>query len=88
MSNIGKYGVLDIYSSHDHNPFLTFPPERQGNFGDAEALHERSLTIREKTLGPDHPDVGRSLGSMAVLLKNQVRTMKERPRNVVISIDI
>ena len=88
MSNIGKYSVLDIYFSHDHHPFLSFPPERQGNYRDAEALYQRSITIWEKTFGPDHPDVGMSLRNMANMLYKQVRTKEEHPRNGVISIDV
>ena len=29
----------------------------QGRYADAEPLFKRSLAIREKALGPDHPDV-------------------------------
>ena len=31
----------------------------QGRYADAEPLYKRSLAIREKALGPDHPDVAR-----------------------------
>eukprot|EP00752_Nemacystus_decipiens_P018035 g16168.t1 len=43
----------------------------QGYYEDAKPLYERSLAIREKVLGPDHPDVASSLNSLAVLLKTQ-----------------
>ena len=33
----------------------------------AEPLIKRSLAIREKVLGPDHPDVARSLNNLAEL---------------------
>jgi hypothetical protein len=29
----------------------------QGRYTEAEPLHQRALAIREKTLGPEHPDV-------------------------------
>ena len=32
----------------------------QGRYADAEPPFERSLAIREKALGPDHPDVSTS----------------------------
>ena len=32
--------------------------QRQQRYADAEPLFKRSLAIREKTLGPEHPDVG------------------------------
>jgi len=35
-------------------------------------LHERSLKIREKVLGPDHPDVAASLNELGLLLCAQV----------------
>src|SRR5262249_26382820 len=34
---------------------------------EVEPLLKRSLAIREKALGPDHPDVGASLNSLAIL---------------------
>eukprot|EP00752_Nemacystus_decipiens_P017370 g15565.t2 len=40
----------------------------QGNYDDAKPLYERSLAIREKVLGPDHPDVASSLNNLAGLL--------------------
>ena len=37
----------------------------QGRYAEAEPLYKRSLAIREKALGPDHPDVGTSLNNLA-----------------------
>ena len=37
----------------------------QGRYADAEPLYKRSLAIREKALGPDHPDVATSLNNLA-----------------------
>ncbi|HEY7544128.1 MAG TPA: tetratricopeptide repeat protein, partial [Blastocatellia bacterium] len=34
---------------------------RAGNYNEARPLAERALEIREKSLGPEHPDVARSL---------------------------
>ena len=31
-----------------------------GRYAEAEPLYRRSLEIREKQLGPDHPDVARA----------------------------
>ena len=45
----------------------------QGDYEGAKPLYERSLAIREKVLGPDHPDVASSLNNLAGLLENQVR---------------
>ncbi|MDB9823466.1 tetratricopeptide repeat protein, partial [Deltaproteobacteria bacterium] len=37
----------------------------QGKFAEAEPLYKRSLEIREKALGPDHPDVATVLENLA-----------------------
>jgi Tetratricopeptide repeat len=42
-------------------------------------LLERSLTIREKALGPEHPYVARSLNDLAVLLRDQRDFAGARP---------
>ena len=42
-------------------------------FLDAEPFYKRALAIREKALGPDHPDVATSLNNLAVLYNNQGR---------------
>ena len=39
----------------------------QGMYVEAESLYERSQTIREKVLGPEHPDVARALNDRASL---------------------
>ncbi len=57
----------------------------QDNQAEAESLFKRALAIREKTLGPDHPDVAASLESYATLLRKTHRaseaiTMEKRAR--------
>jgi len=39
----------------------------RGRYGEALPLCERSLAVREKALGPDHPDVAASLNDLAIL---------------------
>jgi len=39
----------------------------QDRTAEAEPLYQRSLAIREKVLGPDHPLVGTALDNLAVL---------------------
>ena len=41
--------------------------QSQGRYAEAEPLHKRSLAIREKALGTDHPDVANGLNSLAWL---------------------
>lgn len=38
---------------------------------DALPLCKRALAIREKVLGPDHPDVAKQLNNLALLCQNQ-----------------
>ena len=42
----------------------------QGRYAEAEPLYKRALAIREKALGPDHPDVATSLNNLAVLYRD------------------
>ena len=44
----------------------------QGKYEEALPLYKRSRAIREKVLGPDHPDVAQSLNNEAVLLQAMV----------------
>lgn len=48
----------------------------QGKYADAELLCEQARVIREKALGPEHPDVARSLNNRAELLVAKVRTVR------------
>ena len=41
--------------------------------------YKRSLAIREKALGPDHPDVAGSLNNLAVLYHDQGRYAEAEP---------
>ncbi|HMK77577.1 MAG TPA: tetratricopeptide repeat protein [Thermodesulfobacteriota bacterium] len=41
----------------------------QGKYGEAEPLYKRSLTIAEKTLGPNHPNVANICANMAKCYK-------------------
>ena len=43
----------------------------QGNYAEAAPLLQRSLAIREKALGPEHPDVATSLNNLAGLYQAQ-----------------
>jgi tetratricopeptide (TPR) repeat protein len=45
----------------------------QGHYAEAEPLLKRALAIREKALGPDHPDVGEALSNLAALYDEQSR---------------
>ncbi|MFI5013205.1 MAG: tetratricopeptide repeat protein [Hyphomicrobiales bacterium] len=50
-----------------------------GTYAQARPLYERSLAIREKALGADHPDTAVSLNNLAVLLQDQGDMAGARP---------
>lgn len=58
-------------------PSVTPGSSNQGRYAEAEPLYERSQAIREKILGPEHPDVATSLNNRAILLQRQVRAERE-----------
>ena len=51
----------------------------QGQYAQTEPLYKRSPAIREKVLGPDHPDVATSLENMAVLYRESGREKEAEP---------
>ena len=50
-----------------------------GRYSEAEPLLKRSLEIREKVLGPEHPDVATSLNNLALLYCDQGRYSEAEP---------
>ena len=52
---------------------------RAGKYADAIPLAQRALAIREKALGPNHPDVAMSLKNLASLYRNQGRYADAEP---------
>jgi Tetratricopeptide repeat len=46
----------------------------EGRNRDAELLHKLALSLREKVLGPDHPDVAMSLGNLAHIYNDECST--------------
>ena len=48
-------------------------------YSEARPLYERALAIREKVLGPEHPDTAMSLNNLAVLLQDQGDLAGARP---------
>lgn len=41
----------------------------QGKYEEAQAIYQESISIRENSLGRDHPDVAKSLHELAQLYK-------------------
>lgn len=50
----------------------------QAKYSEATELCDRSIAIRQEELGPDHPDVAKSLNALVKVLIDQV---KLNPRN-------
>ncbi len=50
--------------------------QRQGKYAEAQPLFQRALAIREKALGPEHPNVAFMLESYAELLRETGRTVE------------
>ena len=55
------------------------PAPNLGNYAAAEPLYRRSLAIREKVLGPEHPDVAASLSGLALLYQAQGNYAEAEP---------
>jgi tetratricopeptide (TPR) repeat protein len=51
----------------------------QGDFVAGRPLYERALAIREKVLGPEHPDTATILNNLALLLSLQGNFAAARP---------
>jgi Tetratricopeptide repeat len=53
--------------------------DNAGRYSEAEPLYKQSLTIREKVLGPDNPDVAAALNNLAFLYQEQGRYAEAGP---------
>ena len=51
----------------------------RGRYDESEPLYKRSLAIREKVLGAEHPDVATSLNNLAGLYHNQGKYTEAEP---------
>ncbi len=51
----------------------------QGRYADAEPFYKRSLAIKEKVLGPEHPNVATGLNNLALLYDDQGRYAAAEP---------
>ena len=49
------------------------------DYKEAELLLKRSLALRKRRLGPNHPDVAQSLNNIAILLCNQGKYIEAEP---------
>jgi hypothetical protein len=59
----------------------------QGKYAEAEPFYKRSLTIAEKSFGPDHPSVAVLLGHMAKIYtkmgnKKEAAKCEERAKRI------
>ena len=59
--------------------FFTPLTRRRGNHKGAERLYRRALSIKEKALGPEHPDIAMTLNNLAVLYKSENKLRAAAP---------
>ncbi len=52
--------------------------QAQGKYADAEPLYKRELVNFEKSLGPEHPQLAKSLANYAALLRKTGRLQRRR----------
>ena len=82
-----RAGLLSKWSSASltglDNTILHFPIVctyvLQGKYDEADRLLLRVIEIDEKTLGRAHPDLATALNNRALLLKKQVRAVRNLP---------
>ena len=60
---------------------LAHPAQDQGDLAGARPLFERALAIREKVLGPEHPDTATSLNNLAYPAPGTRATLRGRGRS-------
>ena len=56
---------------------------RAGKYAEATAFAEQELAIREKALGPDHPDVAQALNNLAALYSYLGRHAEAEPLAII-----
>src|ERR1700693_4057798 len=52
---------------------------RKRRYDEAEPLLRRALELREKALGPDHPDIAQSLNNLASIYRDRGEYEKAEP---------
>jgi tetratricopeptide (TPR) repeat protein len=69
--------LRSVLSVHPHDPVLlnnlAVVLAREAKYGQAEALYKQSLSINERQLGPEHPDVAANLENLADLYRQEER---------------
>ena len=72
LEHLRALGYLDTASPTGDRNLASLHFE-EGRYAEAELLYKRSLAVREKALGPDHPAVGTLLNNLAGLYRAQGR---------------
>ena len=72
---------VDEQASDILNGLASYRYGALGAYAAARPLNERALAIREKVLGPEHPDTANSLDNLALLLQAQGELAAARPLN-------
>ena len=53
--------------------------QAQGKLDEATPLYLRALSVREKALGPNHPDVAQGCNNLGVLYYKQAKHAEAKP---------
>lgn len=59
-------------------PIFAREPQARGEWAEAERLYLRSLEIKEKLLGPEHPDLALTLHNLAALFAGTGRAVEAK----------
>ncbi|CAB1096777.1 unnamed protein product [Ectocarpus sp. CCAP 1310/34] len=78
-TGLNNWAGLLSSQHHEANFSLAFRVPCQGKYDAAEPLYVRSLAIREKVYGPDHPEVATSLNNRAEFLRHQGKYEEAEP---------
>lgn len=74
LSVIIANNATDTATAHSTTPTIS-----QGQYAQSESLYKRSLVIKEKTLGSDHPSVATSLNNLAETMSTPTEKIHNQP---------
>lgn len=76
---VGLSVIIANNATDTANAHSTTPTISQGQYAQSESLYKRSLVIKEKTLGSDHPSVATSLNNLAETMSTPIEKIHNQP---------
>jgi tetratricopeptide (TPR) repeat protein len=76
---VEEFGLVSVVAARLLHQTAYYLQHQRGQYAEAEPLYQRSLAIREKALGPDHPDVATSLNNLALNYRRQGKNAEAAP---------